>query len=252
MSRYCISLIAICLSLLVNAQDKPVDLQPKDTVEYKDEYGLRVGADINRLVFSFIDEDYSGFELVGDYRLTNKLYLAVELGNEEKRQTEDLSNTLIYDFTSSGSYLKLGVDINTYENWFGMNNAITIGGRYAIASFSQTLNDYNIYNGDRFFNEDFLPGASPGDEFSGLNASWLEFVAGIKAELFANIYMGITARLGFLVTNKEDERFPNLWIPGFNRVTDGSNFGVSYNYTISYFLPLYKKSKKQRKTKESE
>ena len=252
MSRYCISLIAICLSLLMNAQDKPVDLQPKDTVEYKDEYGLRVGADINRLIFSFIDEDYTGFELVGDYRLTNKLYLAAELGNEEKRQTEDLSNTLIYDFTSSGSYLKLGVDINTYENWFGMNNAITIGGRYAIASFSQTLNDYNIYNGDRFFNEDFLPGASSGDEFSGLNASWLEFVAGIKAELFANIYIGITARLGFLVTNKEDERFPNLWIPGFNRVTDGSNFGVSYNYTISYFLPLYKKSKKQRKTKESE
>ena len=252
MSRYCISLIAICFSLLVNAQDKPVDLQPKDTVEYKDEYGLRVGADINRLVFSFIDEDYTGFELVGDYRLTNKLYLAAELGNEEKRQTEDLSNTLIYDFTSSGSYLKVGVDVNTYENWFGMNNAITIGGRYAIASFSQTLNDYNIYNGDRFFNEDFLPGASPGDEFSGLNASWLEFVAGIKAELFANIYIGITARLGFLVTNKEDERFPNLWIPGFNRVTDGSNFGVSYNYTISYFLPLYKKSKKQRKTKESE
>ncbi len=252
MLRYFISLSAICLSLVVNAQEKPIDLQPKDTLEYKDEYGLRVGADLSRLVFSFIDEDYTGLELVGDYRLTNKLYLAAELGNEEKRQTEDLSNTLVYDFTSSGSYIKIGVDMNTYENWFGMNNAITIGGRYAISSFSQTLNDYNIYNSDRFFNEDFLPGVSPGDEFSGLNASWLEFVAGIKAELFANIYIGMTARLGFLITNKEDERFPNLWIPGFNRVTDGSNFGVSYNYTISYFLPLYKKSKKQRKTTESE
>ncbi len=252
MLRYFISLSIICLSPVMSAQDKPVDLQPKDTVEYKDEYGLRVGADINRLIFSFIDEDYTGFELVGDYRLTNKLYLAAELGNEEKTQTEDLNNTLIYDFTSSGSYLKVGVDVNTYENWFGMNNAITIGGRYAVASFSQTLNDYNIYNGDRFFNEDFLPGASPGDEFSGLNATWLEFVAGIKAELFANIYVGITARLGFLVTNKEDDRFPNLWIPGFNRVTDGSNFGVSYNYTISYFVPFYKKSKKQRKTTESQ
>ncbi|NAY93148.1 hypothetical protein GTQ34_14630 [Muricauda sp. JGD-17] len=252
MLRYFISLFVLSFSLLVTAQDKSIDLQPKDTVEYKEEYGLRVGADISRLIFSFIDEDYTGLELVGDYRLTQKLYLAAEIGNEEKTQTEDLGNTLIYNYTTSGSYFKAGVDINTYENWFGMNNAITLGGRYAVASFSQTLNDYNIYNSDRFFDDDFLPGASPGEEFSGLNASWLEFVVGIKAELFANIYMGMSARLGFLVTNKETDRFPNLWIPGFNKVTDGSNFGVSYNYSISYFIPLYKKSKKKRETPKSE
>ncbi|WP_222983725.1 DUF6048 family protein [Flagellimonas meishanensis] len=246
MLRYFISLFAISFSFWLTAQDKPIDLQPKDTVEYKEEYGLRVGADISRLVFSFIDEDYTGLELVGDYRLTQKLYLAAELGNEEKTQTEDLGNTLLYNFTTSGSYLKVGVDVNTYENWFGMNNAITLGGRFAAASFSQTLNEYNVFNSDRFFNPEFLPGAVPGEEFSGLNASWLEFVLGIKAELFANIYIGMSARLGFLVTNKEADRFPNLWIPGFNRVTDGSNFGVGYNYSISYFLPLYKKSKKKR------
>jgi len=57
--------------------------------------------------------------------------------------------------------------------------------------------------------------------------------------------VGMSARLGFLVTNSEDEQFPNLWIPGFNKVTDGSNFGVNYNYSISYFIPLYKKDKKK-------
>jgi hypothetical protein len=127
-----------------------------------------------------------------------------------------------------------------------MNNAITIGGRFAAASFSQTLNDYTIFNSNHLYNPDFLPGIQPNQEFSSLNASWLEFVMGIKAELFANIYIGMSARLGFLVSNKEDERFPNLWIPGFNKVTDGSNFGVSYNYSISYFIPLYKKSKKKK------
>ncbi|RDY58282.1 DUF6048 family protein [Flagellimonas nanhaiensis] len=247
MSRYFTSLIIALFPILVCAQSEPIDLQPKDTVEYKQEYGLRVGADISRLVFSFIDEDYTGLELVGDYRLTQKLYLAAEIGNEEKTQTEDLGGTLLYNFKTSGSYIKAGVDLNTYENWFGMNNAITLGGRYAIASFSQTLNNYNIYNGDRFFNPDeFLAGAQTGEEFSGLNASWLEMVVGIKAELFANIYIGMSARLGFLITNKEDERFPNLWIPGFNKVTDGSNFGVSYNYTISYLIPFYKKSNKKK------
>ncbi len=247
MLKYFISLLCLVTFFCGRSQSEPVDLQPKDTVEYKQEYGLRVGVDLNRLVFSFIDEDYTGFELVGDYRLTQSLYLAAELGNEEKSQTENLSNTLLYDFTTSGSYIKLGVEVNTYENWFGMNNSITIGGRYAFASFSQTLNEYNIFETNRFFNPDeFLAGAQTGEEFSGLSASWLEFVAGNKAELFANIYIGMSARLGFLVTNTEEERFPNLWIPGFNKVTDGSNFGVSYNYTISYLIPFYKKSKKKK------
>ncbi|AWX45588.1 hypothetical protein HME9304_02615 [Flagellimonas maritima] len=250
MSRYFISLFFIFISFVLSGQDKTIDLQPKDTVEYKQEYGLRVGADLNRLLFSFIDEDYTGFELVGDYRLTQKMYLAAELGNEQKTQTEGVGNSPLYNFTSSGSYIKLGVDLNTYENWYGMNNAITIGGRYAFSSFSQTLNEYNIFNSNRLFNPDgFLVGAQEGEEFSGLSASWLEFVLGLKVELFANIYVGMSARMGFLITNTEEERFPNLWIPGFNRVTDGSNFGVSYNYSISYFIPLYKKSKKKKDDK---
>lgn len=228
------------------AQSEPIDLSQKDTVEYKEKYGLRVGADISKLVLSFADEDYTGLELVGDYRLTQKLYLAAEIGNETKKQDETLLNTLLYDYETSGSYIKAGVDVNTYTNWYGMNNAITIGGRYAFASFTQTLNDYSLYETNQFFNEEFLPGENPNREFSGLSASWLEFVVGAKVELFANIFVGMSARLGFLITNTEDEQFPNLWIPGFNKVTDGSNFGVNYNYSISYFIPLYKKSKKKQ------
>lgn len=251
MLKYFISLLLVSVSAVAVGQSKPVDLQPKDTVEYKQQYGLRVGVDLNRLLFSFIDEDYTGFEIVGDFRLTQKLFLAAELGTEEKTQTEDLGPTALYNYTTSGSYIKLGVDLNTYENWFGMDNAITVGGRYSFATFNQTLNDYKIFDSNRFFSpDDFLTGTEPGQEFSGLSASWLEFVLGLKAELFANIYVGMTARLAFLVTNTEDERFPNLWIPGFNRVTDGSNFGVSYNYSISYLIPLYKKSKKIKEVPE--
>ncbi|MEX0361801.1 MAG: DUF6048 family protein, partial [Allomuricauda sp.] len=84
MSKYFISLLFLGLPFWGISQDEPVDLQPKDTVEYKQQYGLRVGADLNRLVFSFLDEDYTGFEVAGDFRLTQKLYIAGELGNEEK------------------------------------------------------------------------------------------------------------------------------------------------------------------------
>ncbi|MEC8832524.1 MAG: DUF6048 family protein [Bacteroidota bacterium] len=247
MSKYFISIFLCLLPIMAQAQNEPIDLSQKDTVEYKERYGLRVGADISKLVLSFVDEDYTGLELVGDFRLTHKLYLAAEIGNETKRQDENLNNTLLYDYETSGSYIKAGVDMNTYENWYGMNNAITIGGLYVFATFNQTLNDYSLYETNQFFNPDFLPGENPNREFTGLSASWLEFVIGAKVELFANIFVGMSARLGFLITNSENEDFPNLWIPGFNKVTDGSNFGVNYNYSISYFIPLYKKSKKKEK-----
>ncbi len=44
-------------------------------------YGLRVGADLHRLVRSSLNDNYSGFELSGDLRLKKKLMLSAELGN---------------------------------------------------------------------------------------------------------------------------------------------------------------------------
>ena len=69
-----------------------------------------------------LDKDYFGLELVGDIRLFSEFYGAIELGNETKTQQSEQIN-----FTTSGSYLKLGFDYNLYKNWRGMNNAIYLG-----------------------------------------------------------------------------------------------------------------------------
>lgn len=255
MLKYFISGVICCCWFFVHAQSGPINLQQKDTTSNKQPYGLRAGVDLSRLALSFLNDDYTGLELVADYRLTQRLYLAGELGNEKRTSQEELTNidiassTTLYNYTTSGSYLKLGVDLNTYENWYGMNNLIYIGGRYAFSTFSQTVNSSFIYDSNRYWEPNaFAEGIQNNGEYGGLNASWLEVLMGIKAELFANFYLGASVRLGFLISNKEAENFPNLWIPGFNKVTDGSNFGVGYNYSITYFLPLYRKSKKPNKT----
>ncbi|MBQ4915770.1 hypothetical protein J8L85_15045 [Maribacter sp. MMG018] len=245
MLRYFTS-IFIFLSVISSiAQSKPIDTKPKDTVVYKQAYGIRAGIDLSRPIISALDDNYKGFEIVADYRLTQKLYIAAELGTEDKTKQEDL-----YNFTTTGSYIKVGIDNNTYANWYGEQNSIHMGGRLAFSSFSQTLNNYQYYDSNRYWNPDsFSDGSNVAEEFSGRTAVWVEAVFGTKVELFANIFMGASIRLGFLVSNSDggDDRFPNLWIPGFNKVTDGSNFGVGYNYSISYFLPLYKKNKKTEK-----
>lgn len=226
-------------------QQEPIKPQPIDSVVYLESYGLRVGVDLSRPTITFFEPEYTGFELVGDYRISQNLYLAAELGNEKRDRQEDL-----YNFTTSGSYIKLGIDFNTYGNWYGEQNLIYIGGRVAYSTFSQTLNNFQIYDSNRYWNPDGFPlGSTEAREFNGLSATWLEFVLGIKAELIANIYLGGSVRLGAYITNDEPENFRNLFIPGFNKVTDGARFGIGYNVTLSYLVPLYKKPRVNRKKK---
>lgn len=242
MLKYFISSFLLCSCFIGFAQSKPIDLQQKDTVAYKQPYGLRVGVDLSRIIQSNLKDDYKGLEIVADYRLTHKLHVAAELGTEDNTRQEDL-----YNFTTSGNYLKLGVDINNYENWYGMYNAIHMGGRIAHSKFSNTINDYQIFNSNRYWNpDDFVSGTTEAQKIEDLSATWLEFVFGVKTELFANIYLGGSIRLAYLVSNKEAKNFNNIWIPGFNKVTEGSKFGVGYNYSISYLIPLYKKAKKKK------
>ncbi len=227
--KYIFSWSLLCVSLLVSAQTKDTT-----KVMYPERYGLRLGADLHKIARSFYEKDYRGFEVVGDYRLTKRFYLAGEIGNEDKTLDDDRLN-----FTTKGTYFKVGFDYNSFENWLDMENMIYVGMRYGVSSFNHTLNSYKIYDPTNYYGENII---TSGEKFSGLNASWLEVVGGIKAELFNNLYLGFSVRLNYLVSNKKPDDFDNLFIPGYNRTYDGK-FGAGFNYTLSYFIPIYKKNK---------
>ena len=219
---------------------KIVEEKTKDSIPPKtNRYGLRVGVDLYKLTRSLYDKEYKGIEFVGDYRLTKKYYLAAELGNENKTTDDDRLN-----FTTKGSYLKVGFDYNGYQNWLNMENIISIGLRYGASTFSQELNSYKIYNANPYFGE--VPILVSGEKFNGLTASWIEVVAGVKAKVINNVYLGFSLRLNKLISNDKPTNFDNLYIPGFNRTYDG-DFGVGVNYTITYFIPIYKKKVTDRK-----
>lgn len=237
-----ISRVALCLIFTANVQ---AQVTTKDSVTVAQDtlkpktvpFGLRVGIDLFKLSRSTFDSNYKGIELVGDFPVTRKHYVAVELGNEKKTVQEDHLN-----FTTKGSYIRAGFDFNGYENWTGMNNQIYVGLRYGFSTFSQTLNSYSIYYPNSYFP---TPVLSSNTEFNGLTAHWTEVVAGVKAALFPNCYVGFSFRLNYLLSQSQlkvastPETFESLYIPGFNRTYDGK-FGVGFNYTISYTIPLFK------------
>ena len=220
----------------VNAQNDSIISTPNDSLKVKLKYGIRIGGDAGKLIRSFVDDDYSGFEIAADYRLKKRLYIAGEIGFEEKKTTNEY-----LDITTKGSYIKGGIDYNMYQNWLNMDNMIYSGFRIGASTFSHDLNSYTVYSTNQYW----APQLSSNEkqEFSGLTAFWAEILLGMKAELLNNLYIGLNVQLKILASETVPDNFENVYIPGFNKTYDSSGIGVGYSYTLSYRIPLYKKDK---------
>ena len=210
--------------------------QEKDTVIFKTNYGLRLGMDISRPLFSSLYSNYNGLEIVADYRIKKNVYIAAEIGFEEKTSIEDYSNS-----TSKGNYIRLGLNYNAYDNWLDMNNEIFVGYRYGFSLFNQTLNNYTTNVSD-MENGSYFPSVlnTIGQASKTLNAHWSEFMIGVKAETLHNLFIGFSFSYKILMSVKDPENFKTLFSPGFNRIFESST-GFGINYTISYLIPFSKK-----------
>lgn len=243
MLKYFISINLILLMIFsANAQnnsdnpDNNLDLdKPQDSIKFKQKYGLRLGGDLHKLVRTFIDDNYTGFEINADYRYSKNLYIAGELGIEEKITSVEFLNS-----TANGSYFKVGIDYNMYKNWLDMENMIYAGFRVGASAFSQTVNSYTIFNTNQDFPQTTI---TESIETKGLSAIWTEIIFGVKAELLNNLYLGLNVQLKARITETKPNNFENIFIPGFGRTYDSGRFGIGFGYNISYLIPLYKKGK---------
>tara|TARA_R110000868_G_scaffold52135_2_gene164930 strand:+ start:1269 stop:1997 length:729 start_codon:yes stop_codon:yes gene_type:complete len=230
------SLVILVFCVSVNAQNDSIPKTVKDTLIIKEKYGLRIGADLGKLARSFFDDEYSGFEIAADYRLKKRIYIAGEIGFDEKTTVTDY-----LDITSTGSYIKGGIDYNMYQNWLDMDNMVYTGFRIGASTFSQNLNSFTIYNTNQYWARQFT--SNDLQEFKGLTAIWVELIIGMKVELFNNLFLGLNVQLKLMASETEPDNFGNVFIPGFNKTFDSSGIGVGYGYTLSYRIPLYKKNK---------
>ena len=240
MFKYFINFFLFFMVVDAFSHEQPKDslANLNDSIVYKSPYGIRLGLDISKPILVSVDGNYNnGFEIVGDYRISKRLFLAAELGYEDKTAQEDFTNS-----TAKGSYIRLGINYNLYENWLDMNNEIFAGFRYGFSIFDQTLNSYtpNVVNGEGNDVPYFPANLISSDTASSLNAHWSEFVLGFKVETLKNLYVSASISYKIVLSIKEPENFKTLYAPGFNRVFD-SGTGFGFNYTISYLIPFSKK-----------
>ena len=230
-------IISICLS--TNMLIGQTESNSNDTLIKKDKLlninKIRLGIDLLKPILSSSEGDNLNYEIVGDLQLTENIYLAGEYGLVDKIIEDENIN-----FNSSGSFLRIGFDYNMFENWIGMDNSIYVGLRYGTSSFSSKILDYNVRNKDSYFSN-LVTNEFQTIEYSNLSGNWIEILLGIKVETFKNVYLGLSLRLNKLLSDKKPNNFGNLFIPGFNKVTDDNTFGSGFNYTLTYSIPLRKK-----------
>lgn len=236
---------SLFLSWMTVAQEKEEEKE-EETIEVITEerkepitYALRAGIDLYKPIRTQFDEDFQGLEIVGDLKIGQRLYVASEIGSEKRTiQSEQLN------FTTSGSYIKLGIDYNMFNNWVGLNNDIFIGFRLGRSIHSHTLNNYLVYITHHYWDTPITTSGFANGERETLSTGWFEVIFGTKVEITPKLYLGMSIRMHRILTDQQPLNFGNLYVPGFNSVTDENKFGASFNYTITYSLPFrFRKSK---------
>ena len=209
-------------------------------------FSVRLGIDLFKPIKTNLDENFRGLEIVGDLKINRRIFIAAELGSEKKtQQTEQLN------FTTKGSYIKLGIDYNFFNNWKGMDNSLFVGLRISNSIHSQRVNEYILYENysaanfqNTYFERAIIREGGLIGEREKLNSNWIEVVFGTKVEVLNNFYIGASIRLHRLLNNSQPDNFGNLYAPGFNKIVDDNRFGASFNYTVNYRFPIsFKKNK---------
>lgn len=229
MLKYFINFFTIIYCLSSFSQERT-----KDSL-FKSTYGLKVGVDLSKQIRMLTEPDYKGLVLIGDYRIFDKIYIAFEIGSEEKFIENEVLN-----FQTNGSFIKGGINYNVFKNFGNLENEIYVGMRLATSKFDHQINSFYTYNIDQYWNDNFIESSI---DFDNLSASWFEFIVGFNAQVVKNFYMGINLRVKRILNQDQPNNFTNLYIPGFNKVLENNNVGVGISYNIQYQIPLFKKNK---------
>ncbi len=185
--------------------------------------GLRVGVDAMKLATNIIDPQRSAFELNADLAI-NKFLIAADAG---WAKVDGVGSNYIY--LNEGNYLRLGADFNVlHRNPFG--NALFIGLRYGASKFDEELQHaFQVPTWD--IQQDTV-------SVAGVNANWMELVAGLRVRVRNNIFVGYTIRyrLGASV-DTQSTKLQGYEIPGYGNAESG---GFSFGYSVMYRIPFRK------------
>lgn len=230
--------IFISFYLLLVGQQSFGQFQPE---RVKRTQSIALGIDLAPFFLRASDNERTGFALSGRYGLKEKVFAVAELGYEnvqlEKEKYQGNPERLFYslDYTSNGSFIKVGFDYNIFnvveEEPNNMDNVL-IGLRYGIAFQEHRYDNFVIGNGYWGDYNSYTLNES-------VTSHWTEAIFGIRTEVLRNLFLGAGVRVKFLLFTQKTTIMDPFSVPGIGKIPGGVNLG--FHYTVEYQIPFGKK-----------
>lgn len=199
-------------------------VKPKKVDKYIHMTGIRFGMDITRPFQDLWTKgNRYGTEFSADMEAWPNIYPVFETGYEAMK-----IKTNYIDYSSNGSYSRIGVDYNFLNAQNDDDKDIMYFGlRYGFTLARQQVNQYSI---DSYWGPQT---GSFGNQSFG--AQWGEVLMGIKGEILPNFYMGWTIRGKLKINSKDAGEPPLYFIPGYGKAENG--FNLDFTYSVYLNLP---------------
>ncbi len=218
--RYIISFVLLLNLSNIGAQEKKAE--GNAVVKTPLLNGFTVQLDVASLAYNFISngETYSS-EASVQADLKHKYFPIVEVGfGGADKVTADNSG-----FKTNGLFGRIGLDLNLLKQKEGAkptNNLFLAGVRLGFTSFLYDISNVTI--SDNYWGSTEILNY----ESQSATKVWYEIVAGVKVEVFKNIYMGWTVRTKNLLNQDTEGKVSPWYVPGFG-VNTSSTWGFSYS-----------------------
>lgn len=198
--------------------------QPADTV--KPGFiptGIRLGADVIPVVYSFSGNSFNGFEFSADVDFY-RYYLSADVGRWERSIDGNDSR-----YSNSGNYFRVGIDVNFLKK-DPDRNMLFFGMRYGRSRFDETL--------ERSPNDPVWGIQTERISVTDRSAGWLEVTGGLRVRIYKFIWLGYTARYKFALHIKDTGPLDVYDVPGYGSTVKPVTWG--FNYLILVRLPVRK------------
>ncbi|MFP4620883.1 MAG: DUF6048 family protein [Bacteroidales bacterium] len=205
---------------------------PEASTQEKRIKGPRIGVDVSGFAWQYFVPSRKNIGITGDFEINPKYYAVAEAGRLETDRKE-----ATHHYLSNGYYGKIGFDRNFLEPQpLSRYDMLYAGFRLGGSTLSHQAD--NIVISDDYWGnyEESIPSHNN-------RAFWAEAAAGIKAEVFKNIFMGWSIRGQLMLFRQKNTPMKPWLIPGYGKA--GENTSIFITYTLSYRIPLLRISENQ-------
>lgn len=224
MMRKSCSLLLLLVSTLLPGIAAAQDTLQQDSARNK--YlptGIRIGTDVIHLVKSQTQDNFNGWELVGEVDF-DRYSLAVEHGVWGRDLVADSAA-----YANNGRFWRIGIDVNFLQN-DPDRNVFFLGARYGRSVFSEAMSIDRFdpiwgQHADNFYNSD-------------THARWIELTAGLRVKIWKIFWLGYTGRFKFALSTTGVEDMLPYDIPGYGITNKETTWG--FNYYLMVRIPLRK------------